>query len=29
VIKLQILTDFVSEWTEIRMPLPKSGLNTG
>jgi hypothetical protein len=28
-IKSQILTDFVSEWTEIQMPLPRSGLNTG
>jgi hypothetical protein len=27
-IKLQILTDFMSEWTEIQMPLPRSGLNT-
>jgi hypothetical protein len=28
-IKSQILADFVSEWTEIQMPLPRSGLNTG
>jgi hypothetical protein len=28
-IKLQILADFVSEWTQIQMPLPRSGLNTG
>jgi hypothetical protein len=28
-IKSQILTDFVSEWTEIQMPVPRSGLNTG
>jgi hypothetical protein len=28
-IKSQILTDFMSEWTEIQMPLPRSGLNTG
>jgi hypothetical protein len=28
-IKSQILIDFVSEWTEIQMPLPRSGLNTG
>jgi hypothetical protein len=28
-IKSQILADFVSEWTEIKMPLPTSGLNTG
>jgi hypothetical protein len=27
-IKSQILADFVSEWTEIQMPLPRSGLNT-
>jgi hypothetical protein len=29
VIKSQILADFVFEWTEIQMPLPRSGLNTG
>jgi hypothetical protein len=28
-IKSQILADFVSEWTEIQMPLPRSGMNTG
>jgi hypothetical protein len=28
-IKSQILADFVSEWTEIQMPLLRSGLNTG
>jgi hypothetical protein len=28
-IKSQILTDFVSKWTEIQIPLPRSGLNTG
>jgi hypothetical protein len=28
-IKLQILADFVSEWTEIQMPLPRNDLNTG
>jgi hypothetical protein len=28
-IKSQILADFVSEWTEIQMPLPRSSLNTG
>jgi hypothetical protein len=28
-IKSQILTDFVSEWTEIQMPVPRSSLNTG
>jgi hypothetical protein len=28
-IKSQILADFVSEWTKIQMPLPRSGLNTG
>jgi hypothetical protein len=27
--KSQILADFVSEWTEIQMPLPRRGLNTG
>jgi hypothetical protein len=27
-IKSQILEDIVSEWTEIQMPLPRSGLNT-
>jgi hypothetical protein len=27
-IKSQILVDFVSEWTEIQMPFPRSGLNT-
>jgi hypothetical protein len=27
-IKSQILADFVSEWIEIQMPLPRSGLNT-
>jgi hypothetical protein len=27
-IKSQILANFVSEWTEIHMPLPRSGLNT-
>jgi hypothetical protein len=28
-IKSQILADFVSERTEIQMPLPRSGRNTG
>jgi hypothetical protein len=28
-IKSQILADFVSEWTEIQVRLPRSGLNTG
>jgi hypothetical protein len=28
-IKSQILADFVFEWTEIQMPLPRSDLNTG
>jgi hypothetical protein len=28
-IKSQILIDFMSERTEIQMPLPRSGLNTG
>jgi hypothetical protein len=28
-IKSQILANFVSEWTEIQMPLPRSGPNTG
>jgi hypothetical protein len=28
-IKSQILADFVSEWTEIQMPLLRSDLNTG
>jgi hypothetical protein len=28
-IKSQILADFVSEWTEIQMPLPRSALNIG
>jgi hypothetical protein len=27
-IKSQILVDFMFEWTEIQMPLPRSGLNT-
>jgi hypothetical protein len=27
-VKSQILADFVSEWTKIQMPLPRSGLNT-
>jgi hypothetical protein len=27
-IKSQILADFVSKWTEIQLPLPRSGLNT-
>jgi hypothetical protein len=29
VIKSQILVDFMSEWTEIKMPLSRSGMNTG
>jgi hypothetical protein len=28
-IKSQILANFVSEWTKIQMPLPRSGPNTG
>jgi hypothetical protein len=28
-IKSQIIADFVSEWTEIQMPLQRRGLNTG
>jgi hypothetical protein len=28
-IKSQILVDFVSEWIEIQMPLPRSGLIIG
>jgi hypothetical protein len=28
-IKSQILADFIYKWTEIQMPLPRSGLHTG